>query len=242
MKGIVLAGGSGSRLGPLTKTTSKQLLPIYDKPMIFYPLQTLYDAGIREILLISTPEHIHLYRRLLEIHNWSGMNLHYLVQERPEGLPQAFIIGENFIGTDDVTLILGDNIFIGDQVSEEISLMKSVKGAKIFGKRVLDPERFGVAEINNDHNVISLEEKPKEPKSDIAVVGLYVYDNTVVNKAKSLLPSERGELEITDLNLSYLKEGNLDLVLIGNNCDWLDTGTFDSLLDASNLVRSRKRQ
>ena len=137
MKGIVLAGGSGTRLDPLTRTTSKQLLPIYDKPMVFYPLQTLYDAGIREILLISTPEHIHLYRRLLEVHNWSGMNLHFLVQERPEGLPQAFIIGENFIGTDDVTLILGDNIFIGDQVSEEISLMKSVKGAKIFGKRSL---------------------------------------------------------------------------------------------------------
>lgn len=241
MKGIVLAGGSGTRLGALTKTTSKQLLPVYDKPMVFYPLQTLYDAGIREVLLISTPEHLHLYRDLLKSHDWKGMSLQFEIQDRPGGLPQAFAIGKDFIGSDDVTLILGDNIFIGDQISQELSRIKSVDGAKIFGKRVPDPERFGIAEVDGKNNVITLEEKPEEPKSDIAVVGLYVYDHTVVEKTNSLIPSERGELEITDLNLLYLRDGNLDLVIIGDDCDWLDTGTYDSLLDASNLVRSRRR-
>lgn len=239
MKGIVLAGGAGTRLEPLTKITSKQLLPIYDKPMIYYPIQTLFNSGIREILLISTPNHLPLYRELLQNHDWDGLQIDFEVQPSPGGIPQAFIIGERHIGGSDVVLILGDNIFIGSGAEDAISSISDVNGAEIFGKKVADPERFGVAEIDNKMNIVSIEEKPDSPKSDIAVVGLYVYDNSVVEKAKDLIPSSRGELEISDLNNTYLEERRLKIRLIDDETKWLDTGTFDSLLDAAIIIRNQ---
>lgn len=240
MKGIILAGGSGTRLAPLTKAISKQLLPIYNKPMIYYPLSILMLAGIKEILIISTPNDLPLFKRLLGDGSEFGISLSYAEQPKPEGLAQAFIIGEHFIDNDSVALILGDNIFYGHKM---IDILKDAKQnvfkygvANIFGYKVKDPERYGVAEFNNSGEVISLEEKPENPKSDYAVVGLYFYPNSVINYAKSLKPSKRGELEITDLNNVYLKKNLLEISLLGRGHTWLDTGTFDSLLDASNFV------
>ena len=236
---MVLAGGSGTRLDPLTRTTSKQLLPIYDKPMIFYPIQTLYNGGIREILVISTPEHLPRYKELFRENRWPGLRFQYKVQPDPGGIPQAFIIGEEYIADDEVLLILGDNIFIGEEIEKEIRSIDNINGAEIFGKRVPDPERFGIAEIDDQMNVLSIVEKPISPKSNIAVVGLYAYDNTVVQMAKELVPSPRGELEITDLNQKYLTEGRIKIRMIEDETEWLDTGTFDSLLDAAIKIRDR---
>ena len=241
MKGIILAGGSGTRLYPLTKVTSKQLLPVYDKPMIYYPLSTLMLAGIQDILIISTPTDLPNFERLLGDGSQFGIHLSYKVQETPNGLAQAFVLGEEFIGNDSVCLILGDNIFYGNHFGT--MLRNAVKNtetrnhATVFGKYVNDPERFGVAEFNEDGKVISLEEKPKEPKSNYAVVGLYFYDNRVVEYAKSLKPSARGEYEITDLNRIYLENGELDCQVFGRGFVWLDTGTIDSLAEASDYVK-----
>lgn len=241
MKGIILAGGSGTRLYPLTKVTSKQLLPIYDKPMIYYPLSTLMLAGIRDILIISTPQDLPNFERLLKDGSQFGVNFSYQVQETPNGLAQAFVLGESFIGNDDVCLILGDNIFYGNNFS---AMLKDAaantaihKRATIFGKYVNDPERFGVAEFDETGRVISLEEKPKNPKSNYAVVGLYFYDNRVVNYAKSMKPSARGEYEITDLNKIYLEKGEVDVKVFGRGFAWLDTGTMDSLAEATEYVK-----
>lgn len=237
MKGIVLAGGCGTRLYPITKSISKQIIPVYDKPMIYYPLSILMLAGIREILIISTPQDIHLYERLLNDGSDFGLKIEYAVQPSPDGLAQAFIIGENFIGNENVCMILGDNIFYGYDFSKQLKeAAKLEDGALIFGYYVNDPQRYGVAEFDSEGNVLNLEEKPKHPKSNYAVTGLYFYSNDVVEKAKQLKPSKRGELEITDLNRLYLNEGRLKLKIMGRGMAWLDTGTHDSLLEASNFI------
>ncbi len=236
MKGIILAGGSGTRLRPLTKVTSKQLLPIYNKPMIYFPLETLITAGIRDILIIVAPDHAGDFLKLLGSGSEFGCKFTYEIQDKPAGLPQAFIIGENFMGDDNVTLILGDNIF-EDNFSADIAGFKS--GGRIFAKEVPDPERFGVAAFDENNKVISIIEKPKVPTSNYAVTGLYIYDNTVVQKAKSLQPSERGELEIVDLHNLFLQEGTLDVAFVKGK--WLDTGTFESLYEAINFVREKER-
>ncbi|MDD3320726.1 MAG: glucose-1-phosphate thymidylyltransferase RfbA [Paludibacter sp.] len=237
MKGIILAGGSGTRLYPITKSISKQIIPIYDKPMIYYPLSVLMLAGIREILIISTPHDIHLYENLLGNGDDFGIKLEYAIQPSPDGLAQAFIIGEKFIGNDNVCMILGDNLFYGFDFSRTLREAAEIKdGAIVFGYYVNDPERYGVAEFDKNGKVLSLEEKPEKPKSNYAVTGLYFYSNDVVKKSLGLKPSKRGELEITDLNRLYLEEERLSMKLMGRGMAWLDTGTHDSLLDASNFI------
>jgi glucose-1-phosphate thymidylyltransferase len=246
MKGIVLAGGAGTRLYPLTMVTSKQLLPIYDKPMIYYPLSTLMLAGIREILIISTPTDLPNFERLLGDGSQFGLSLSYKVQPSPDGLAQAFILGEAFIGKDDVAMVLGDNIFYGNNFSrilkQGVANVQN-KEATVFAYYVVDPERFGIIEFDTDMKAVSIEEKPEHPKSNYCVTGLYIYDNSVVEKAKSLKPSKRGELEITDLNRLYLEENKLKVELLGRGFAWLDTGTMDSLLEAAEFVQTlEKRQ
>lgn len=237
MKGIILAGGAGTRLYPITKSISKQIIPIYDKPMIYYPLSVLMLAGIRDILIISTPKDIHLYEDLLGNGKQLGIKLSYEIQPSPDGLAQAFIIGEKFIGSDNVCLILGDNIYYGYGFSKILSNATELKdGVVVFGYYVNDPNRYGVVEFDNNGKVKSIEEKPEKPKSNYAVTGLYFYTNDVVEKAKNLKPSKRGELEITDLNRLYLNENRLKVELLGRGYAWLDTGTHDSLLQASNYV------
>jgi len=243
MKGIILAGGAGTRLNPLTKVLSKQLIPVYDKPMIYYPLSTLMLAGIKDILIISTPQDLPKFIELFGDGHVIGLNIFYKEQPKPEGIAQAFIIGEEFIGKDSVCLILGDNIFYGHSLSMTLQKMVGLKeGACIFGYWVSDSQRYGIVEFNENNKVISIEEKPKIPKSNYAVPGLYFYDNEVVDLAKNLKPSSRGELEITDVNLAYLKKGNLKVELLGRGYAWLDTGTPDSLLDASNYIATMERR
>lgn len=239
MKGIVLAGGSGTRLYPVTKAVSKQILPIYDKPMIYYPISVLMLAGIKDILIISTPEDINVFQKLLGNGSQLGLSFTYTVQPSPDGLAQAFILGEEFIGDESVALVLGDNIFYGYNFSKTLKQNATLKqGATVFGYYVNDPERYGVVEFDDDNKVTSIEEKPKVPKSNYAVTGLYFYDNTVVEKARKVTPSARGELEITDVNKMYLEEGTLNVELLGRGLAWLDTGTHHSLLQASNFVES----
>ena len=239
MKGIILAGGSGTRLHPLTRSVSKQLLPVYDKPMIYYPLSILMLAGIKEILIISTPRDINCFKELLGDGSKIGLNIEYAIQENPNGLAEAFIIGEKFIENSNVALILGDNLFFGQAFSPVIRESAKLKtGAEIFGYLVKNPREYGVVEFDDNRNVLSLEEKPEKPKSKYAIPGLYFYDNTVVEKAKNLKPSKRGELEITDLNKLYLAEGNLKVNLLGRGFAWLDTGTHKNLLQAANFIET----
>jgi glucose-1-phosphate thymidylyltransferase len=239
MKGIILAGGSGTRLFPVTQVVCKQLLPVYDKPMVYYPLSTLMLAGITEILIISTPLDIEIFRRILSDGRHIGLSIEYAVQETPRGLADAFIVGEKFIGNDSVCLILGDNIFYGNELPKLlISAKDDNVGATVFAYYIKEPEHYGIVEFDENNNVISIEEKPRHPKSNYAVVGLYMYDNSVVGIAKSLRPSERGEIEITDVNKIYLENKKLKTILMGRGFAWLDTGTHNSMLDAASFVRT----
>jgi glucose-1-phosphate thymidylyltransferase len=243
MKGIILAGGSGTRLYPITKSISKQIIPVYDKPMIYYPLAVLMLAGIREILIISTPQDIHLYQTLLDDGSQLGIELSYAIQPSPDGLAQAFLIGEEFVGDDTVCLILGDNIYYGHGFEKTLTETSALKdGAVVFGYYVTDPERYGVVEFDEKGKAISLEEKPDKPTSNYAVTGLYFYSNDVIAKAKSLKPSARGELEITDLNRLYLEEERLQVRIMGRGMAWLDTGTHESLLQASNFIHTMEER
>lgn len=236
MKGIVLAGGSGTRLHPLTISVSKQLMPVYDKPMIYYPISTLISAGINEILIISTPQDQHLFKKLLGDGSQIGCNFEYEVQENPNGLAEAFLIGEKFIGKDSVALILGDNIFYGTGLSNLLQSNTNPNGGIIYAYHVNDPERYGVVDFDDSQKVLSIEEKPKHPKSNFAVPGIYFYDNSVIDKAKNIRPSKRGELEITDINKAYLEKNKLSVSILDRGIAWLDTGTIKSLMKASNFV------
>jgi glucose-1-phosphate thymidylyltransferase len=238
MKGIILAGGSGTRLWPITKSTSKQLLPIYDKPMIYYPLTTLISAGIREILIISTPEDLPRYEQLLGDGKQLGCEFSYIVQDKPRGLADAFIVGADFIGKDDVTMILGDNVFYGLDLDNKVKeAIKTLDGGVIFGQHVSDPEQYGVVEFSPDGSVLSIEEKPEHPKSNYAIPGLYIYDNKVVEYATQVIPSARGEIEITELHNAYLRAGKLKVFLLDRGTAWLDTGTFEGMSQASQFVK-----